>query len=86
MVVAPKNAERNLITRVAILPIVDGRVGLVRIYRSALHGYSWEIPRGFVDEGENNQTSAASELQEESGSGCWHSMLFHWDLLPPILV
>lgn len=67
LVVAPKNAGKNLITGVAILPIVDGKVGLLRIYRPALQAYSWEIPHGFVDEGEDNKTSAARELLEELG-------------------
>jgi len=67
LVVAPKTAGGNLITGVAILPIVDGKVGLARIYRPALRAYSWEIPHGFVDEGEDNETSAARELLEESG-------------------
>lgn len=67
LVVAPKNAGKNLITGVAVLPVVGGKVGLVRIYRPALHAYSWEIPHGFVDEGEDNKISAARELLEESG-------------------
>lgn len=67
LVVAPKNAGKNLLTGVAILPIVEGEVGLVRIYRPALRAYSWEIPHGFVDEGEDSQSSAARELLEEAG-------------------
>ena len=67
LVVAPKNAGGNLVTGVAILPIVDGRVGLIRIYRPAIRAYSWEIPHGFVDEGEGNETSALRELLEETG-------------------
>jgi 8-oxo-dGTP pyrophosphatase MutT (NUDIX family) len=67
LVVAPKNAGMNLITGVAILPIVDGQVGLLRIFRPALQAYSWEIPHGFVDEEEDSKTSAARELLEESG-------------------
>lgn len=67
LVVAPKNAGKNLVTGVAILPIVDERVGLVRIYRPAIRAYSWEIPHGFVDEGEDSGTSAMRELLEETG-------------------
>lgn len=67
LVVAPKNAGKDLVTGVAILPIVDGRVGLVQIYRPAIRAYSWEIPHGFVDEGEDNETSALRELLEETG-------------------
>lgn len=67
LVVAPKNAGKNLVTGVAILPIVDEQVGLVRIYRPAIRAYSWEIPHGFVDEGEDSGTSAMRELLEETG-------------------
>jgi len=67
LVVAPKITGKNLITGVAILPVVDGQVGLVRIYRPAIRAYSWEIPHGFMDEGEDEVTSALRELLEETG-------------------
>lgn len=78
LVVAPKNAGKNLVTGVAILPIVDGQVGLIRIYRPAVRAYSWEIPHGFVDEGESDNSSALRELLEETGltveSRCFSSL------------
>lgn len=78
LVVAPKNAGKNLVTGVAILPIVDGQVGLIRIYRPAIRTYSWEIPHGFVDEGESDNSSALRELLEETGltveSRCFSSL------------
>lgn len=67
LVVTPKSAGKNLVTGVAILPIIDKQVGLIRIYRPALRAYVWEIPHGFVDEGENEETSALRELLEETG-------------------
>lgn len=67
LVVAPKNAGKDLVTGVAILPIVDRQVGLIRIYRPAIRDYSWEIPHGFVDEGETDNSSALRELLEETG-------------------
>lgn len=67
LVVAPKNAGENLVTGVAILPIANRQVGLIRIYRPAIRAYSWEIPHGFVDEGESDQSSALRELLEETG-------------------
>lgn len=80
LVVAPKNAGKNLITGVAILPVVDGQVGLIRIYRPAIRAYSWEIPHGFVDEGENEIASALRELLEETGvvadQSCFSSLGF----------
>jgi len=67
LVVSPKITGKNLVTGVAILPIVDEKVGLIRIYRPAIRDYSWEIPHGFVDEGETNSVSALRELLEETG-------------------
>jgi ADP-ribose pyrophosphatase len=67
LVVAPKNAGKNLVTGVAILPVIAGQVGLIRIYRPAIRDYSWEIPHGFVDEGESEGTSALREMLEETG-------------------
>ena len=67
LVVAPKVTGENLVTGVAILPIVDGQIGLIRIYRPAIRDYSWEIPHGFVDAGENDNASALRELLEETG-------------------
>lgn len=67
LVVAPKRCVGNLVTGVAILPMLDQQVGLVRIYRPALRDYSWEIPHGFVEEGESEQASAMRELMEETG-------------------
>lgn len=67
LVVAPKNTGKNLVTGVAILPIFDGQVGLIRIYRPAIRAYSLEIPHGFVDEGESDSSSALRELLEETG-------------------
>jgi ADP-ribose pyrophosphatase len=47
--------------------VAQSHVGLVRIYRPALRDYSWEIPHGFVEEGESVYASAMRELLEETG-------------------
>lgn len=67
LVVAPKIVSDNMVTGVAILPIQSDKIGLIRIYRPALRGYSWEIPHGFVEEAEDNKLSAIRELMEETG-------------------
>lgn len=67
LVVAPKNPGPNLVTGCAVLPIASESIGLIRIYRPAIEGYSWEIPHGFIDEGESNESSALRELLEETG-------------------
>jgi hypothetical protein len=70
LVVAPKRVASNLVTGVAILPIVDGKIGLIRIYRHPIGQYSWEIPRGFIDRQEVSASAAGRELKEETGLDC----------------
>lgn len=67
LVISPKVSHAKFVSGVAILPIVGKKVGLVRIYRPALRAYSWEIPHGFVGEGESDKQSASRELLEETG-------------------
>jgi len=70
LVVAPKQVSGNLVTGVAILPVCEGKIGLLRVYRHAIQSDSWEIPRGFVEEGETDVASALRELEEETGLAC----------------
>jgi ADP-ribose pyrophosphatase len=70
LVVAPKRVAADLITGVAILPVIDGKIGLIRIYRHPIQQYSWEIPRGFIDQREASASAAGRELKEETGLDC----------------
>lgn len=70
LVLAPIRKTANLITGVAILPVVDSKYALLRIYRHAIQDYSWEIPRGFVEANEKNIDSVSRELEEETGLKC----------------
>jgi ADP-ribose pyrophosphatase len=70
LVVAPKIRTGDLVTGVAVLPVVDAKLGLLRIYRHAIQRYLWEVPRGFVDPGETDRNSALRELEEETGLLC----------------
>lgn len=70
LVVAPLNSGDNLVTGVAVLAFHEGRIGLLRVYRHPIEGDSWEIPRGFIDQGETPGLAAARELEEETGLRC----------------
>ena len=83
LVVAPKNPSPNLVTGCAVLPVAKDRVGLIRIFRPAIRDYSWEIPHGFVDEGESNEASALRELMEETGLSVDKSQFFSLGYITP---
>ena len=52
----------------AVVPMTDaGNVLLVRQYRHAAGGYILEVPAGKLDPGEDPETCAARELEEEAG-------------------
>jgi 8-oxo-dGDP phosphatase len=70
LVVAGRHPAPGNVTGVAILPIVDGNFVLLRSYRHALGREIWELPRGFIDEGETPADAALRELQEETGLIC----------------
>src|SRR5207244_2385058 len=45
----------------------DGRIPLVQQYRPALESFTWELPAGLVEQGEDAATAATRELLEETG-------------------
>jgi len=52
---------------IAILPIEDGKIGLLEIYRPALRQRCWEIPHGLINDLESYKNAAIRELAEETG-------------------
>jgi len=57
--------QQDYIAIVALTP--DGRIPIVRQYRPALEGFTWELPAGLVDAGEDAAESCRRELKEETG-------------------
>lgn len=45
----------------------DGRIPIVRQYRPAVEDFTWELPAGLVERGEDPAASCARELLEETG-------------------
>ena len=83
LVVAPRIVNENLVTGVAILPILDQKIGLIRIYRPAIRDYSLEIPHGFIDEGEKVKSAALRELMEETGLAAKMSNFYSLGYITP---
>jgi ADP-ribose pyrophosphatase len=53
---------------VAVVPVVDGEVVLVRQFRAAVGRDLLEVPAGLLDvDGEDREACAARELEEEAG-------------------
>ena len=65
--IVPKCLLADSIAGVAVLPVRDGKVGLIRVFRHPLGKWSWEAIKGHAEPGENARDVAARELLEESG-------------------
>jgi len=71
LVLEAKAVPADAIGGVAVLPILaDGRIGLLRNWRHAIGGWSWEAAKGFVEAGEDPAAAALRELAEETGLAC----------------
>jgi len=58
-------------TGVTVMPVdKEGRVGLQRVWRHPIGAWTWEAPRGFIDDRESARAAASRELQEEAGLCC----------------
>lgn len=83
LVVAPKMVNPNLVTGVAVLPVCEEKFGLLQVYRHPMGADSWEVPRGFVDDGEADAVSALRELEEETGLSCDPARAFSLGVIAP---
>ena len=57
--------QQDYIAIVARTP--DGKIPIVRQYRPALERFTWELPAGMVDVGEDAAETCRRELMEETG-------------------
>lgn len=70
LMVRPKAQAADMVTGVCVLPIVEGRVGLMRVSRPHFPEPLWVAPSGFLEPDEPVETSALRELEEETGLTC----------------
>jgi ADP-ribose pyrophosphatase len=70
MVVVPHVRRDDLLTGVAVVPVHNGSILLLKNYRHPVAQPVWELPRGFMDQGENPAEAVVRELTEESGLIC----------------
>jgi ADP-ribose pyrophosphatase len=52
---------------VVVVPVREGRIGLMNIFRYCVGDASLEVPRGLVEKGESTEQAAAREMREELG-------------------
>jgi 8-oxo-dGTP pyrophosphatase MutT (NUDIX family) len=50
-----------------VAPLPDSRLPIVRQYRPALEGFTWQLPAGLLDPGEDAEACCRRELMEETG-------------------
>lgn len=66
-------ASPDWVNVVALTP--DERIVLVRQFRFGLNDFSWEVPGGIVEAGEDPVAAGVRELREETGHGGMSSRL-----------
>lgn len=65
--VLPKRILEDLVVGVSVLPVRDGKFGLIPVFRHPMGRWSWEAPKGFIDLDESPEQAAIRELYEETG-------------------
>jgi ADP-ribose pyrophosphatase len=58
-------AQQDYVAIVAMTP--EGQIPIVRQYRPALERFTWELPAGMLDKGEDATACCRRELLEETG-------------------
>ncbi|TWU07951.1 NUDIX hydrolase [Stieleria varia] len=62
-----EKAQLNKVGGTVIVPVVDGCIVFVELYRHATRRWEWELPRGYQEPGLTPEQNAMKETQEEIG-------------------
>lgn len=65
--VLPKCLVDDTIAGVAVIPVANEKIGLIRIFRHPVGRWSWEAVKGHVEPDEEVQAATVRELEEEAG-------------------
>lgn len=77
LIVEPKIVSKEKIGGVAIMPICNSMIGLIKIIRPGFQQDLWEIPHGAIEPGESLVQACVRELSEETGFQTVNSELTH---------
>jgi len=83
LVVAPRNRTAGMLTGVLVIPVHEGQILFLDAYRHAIGKRVLEVPRGFIDEGEEPPEAALRELNEETGLVCEPGFLISLGVVQP---
>jgi ADP-ribose pyrophosphatase len=67
LIVRPRVCAADKVAGVCILPEVNGKLGLMRVFRHHLGEEVWQAPGGFIEPDEEAAAAAVRELKEETG-------------------
>lgn len=70
LLLTPHGSHPDMLAGVSVLPVVGDHVLLMRVFRLGTDRWNWEVPRGFIDPGEEPEMAAHRELAEETGLVC----------------
>jgi ADP-ribose pyrophosphatase len=70
LIVRPRVHAADKVVGVCILPEVEGKIGLMRVYRHQLDEEVWQAPGGFIEPDEVAVEAALRELHEETSVMC----------------
>lgn len=67
LIVRPRVCAADKVAGVCVLPELNEKIGIMRVFRHHLGEEVWQAPGGFIEPDEEAATAAVRELREETG-------------------